>query len=451
MFETLSERLLTTLNSIKSPSQLTEKNIANTMRQIRLALLEADVALPVVRDFTTQINQCIVGQTIQDGLTTQQAVVKIIEQELTTLMSKGDRSLNINVPPPAVIMMVGLQGAGKTTTTGKLAKLLSTKEKKKVLLASCDVYRPAAIKQLEILAQEIEVECYSPTTQTSPTEIAKQALEQAHKKHADILLMDTAGRSHIDQDMMQEVKRLHEILNPTELLFVVDSMTGQDAVNSTKVFGDNLPLTGTVITKLDGDARGGVILSICHITGKPIKFIGTGEKLSEFSVFHPDRIASRILGMGDMLSLIEQVQEKTEKKQAEKLADKLRQGKHFSLQDFRNQIQQMNNIGGMSNIMDKLPNMAGMPAQINTQMGDTQLIKLSAIIDSMTIHERHSPEVINGSRKRRIATGSGTYIQDVNRLLKQFKQIQKMMKKMSRLGGMQRMMQKLQGNNIPFQ
>lgn len=448
MFDKLSERLLTTINNIKGTGQLTEDNIADSMRSIRRALLEADVALPVVRDFIMKVSQRAIGQEVKSALTPQQTVIKIIEEELVALMSIGDKTLNLNTSPPAVIMMVGLQGAGKTTTTAKLAKLLREKDKKNILLASCDIYRPVAIQQLQILAQEIGVECYATDPQANPIDIATHALAYARKKHFDILLIDTAGRLHIDQDMMQEIKQLQKVLNPSELLFVIDSMMGQDAVNMAQAFDEHLSLTGTIVTKLDGDARGGAILSVCYITGKPIKYIGTGEKLSEFSVFHPDRIASRILGMGDVLSLIEQVEEKTEREKAEQLEKKLRKGQGLSIQDFRHQLQQMHNIGGMANIMDKLPTMAGLPANIDTQMGDKQMIKLSAIIDSMTEHERRLPEVINGSRKKRIAMGSGTQIQDVNRLLKQFKQMQKMMKKMSGKGGLKKMMRGLKGNSV---
>ncbi len=360
-------------------------------------------------------------------------------------MGEVNTSINFNTQPPAVIMMAGLQGAGKTTTVGKLARYLKEKEKKKILVVSCDVYRPAAIEQLKVLANEIDVEFYPSEKNQDPVNIAKQVLDYARKQNFDGLLVDTAGRLHIDDEMMEEIKRLHDVLTPSDTLFVVDSMMGQDAVNAARAFDEALPLTGVVLTKTDGDARGGAALSVRHVTGKPIMFIGTGEKTSEFTAFHPERMASRILGMGDVLSLIEEVQEKTDIKKAEKLAKKLKKGKRFSLEDFRDQLQQMRGMGGMSSIMDKLPGMGGLPANVNTQVGDKQFIKLESIINSMTTHERRMPAVINGSRKRRIAAGSGTQIQDVNRLLKQFKQMQKMMKKLSGKGGMKKMMRGLGG------
>jgi signal recognition particle subunit SRP54 len=448
MFDTLSERLAKTLKNLKGQGRLTEDNIADAMREVRMALLEADVALPVVRDFIEQVRERAIGQEVMTSLTPGQAVVKIVEKELISLMGEENTALNFNTQPPAVIMMAGLQGAGKTTTVGKLARLLSEKEKKKILVVSCDVYRPAAIEQLKVLANEINVEFYPTENNQKPTDIAKQVLDYARKQNFDGLIVDTAGRLHIDNEMMEEIKQLQTVLTPSDILFVVDSMMGQDAVNAAKAFDEALPLTGVVLTKTDGDARGGAALSVRHVTGKPIKFIGTGEKTSEFAAFHPARMASRILGMGDVLSLIEEVQEKTDQKKAEQLAKKLKTGKGFSLEDFRDQLQQMRGMGGMASLMDKLPGMGGLPANVNAQVGDKQFIVLESIINSMTPHERKMPTVINGSRKKRIAAGSGTQIQDVNRLLKQFKQMQKMMKKMSGKGGMKKMMRGLSGMGV---
>lgn len=445
MFDTLSERLSRTIKDLRGQGRLTEKNIESAMREVRMALLEADVALPVVRDFIEHVRQRAIGEEVMTSLTPGQAVVKIVEEKLISLMGEVNTSINFNTQPPAVIMMAGLQGAGKTTTVGKLARYLKEKEKKKILVVSCDVYRPAAIEQLKVLANEIDVEFYPSEKNQDPINIAKQVLDYARKQNFDGLLVDTAGRLHIDDEMMEEIKRLHDVLTPSDTLFVVDSMMGQDAVNAARAFDEALPLTGVVLTKTDGDARGGAALSVRHVTGKPIMFIGTGEKTSEFAVFHPERMASRILGMGDVLSLIEEVQEKTDIKKAEKLAKKLKKGKRFSLEDFRDQLQQMRGMGGMTSIMDKLPGMGGLPVNVNTQVGDEQFIKLESIINSMTPHERRMPAVINGSRKRRIAAGSGTQIQDVNRLLKQFKQMQKMMKKLSGKGGMKKMMRGLGG------
>lgn len=445
MFDTLSERLSRTIKDLRGQGRLTEKNIESAMREVRMALLEADVALPVVRDFIEHVRQRAIGEEVMTSLTPGQAVVKIVEEKLISLMGEVNTSINFNTQPPAVIMMAGLQGAGKTTTVGKLARYLKEKEKKKILVVSCDVYRPAAIEQLKVLANEIDVEFYPSEKNQDPINIAKEVLDYARKQNFDGLLVDTAGRLHIDDEMMEEIKRLHDVLTPSDTLFVVDSMMGQDAVNAARAFDEALPLTGVVLTKTDGDARGGAALSVRHVTGKPIMFIGTGEKTSEFTAFHPERMASRILGMGDVLSLIEEVQEKTDIKKAEKLAKKLKKGKRFSLEDFRDQLQQMRGLGGMASIMDKLPGMGSLPANVNTQVGDEQFIKLESIINSMTPHERRMPAVINGSRKRRIAAGSGTQIQDVNRLLKQFKQMQKMMKKLSGKGGMKKMMRGLGG------
>lgn len=434
---------------LRGHGRLTEENIAGAMREVRMALLEADVALPVVRDFIEHVRQRAVGEEVMTSLTPGQAVVKIVEEELISLMGEVNASLNFNTQPPAVIMMAGLQGAGKTTAVGKLARYLKEKEKKKILVVSCDVYRPAAIEQLKVLANEINVEFYPSEKIQNPVDIAKAVLDHARIHNFDSLLVDTAGRLHIDDEMMEEIKQLHAVLTPSDTLFVVDSMMGQDAVNAAKAFDEALPLTGIVLTKTDGDARGGAALSVRHVTGKPIMFMGTGEKITEFSAFHPGRMASRILGMGDVLSLIEEVQEKTDIKKAEKLATKLKKGKRFSLEDFRDQLQQMRGMGGMASMMDNLPGMGSLSVNVNTQVGDQQFIKLESIINSMTPHERKMPAVINGSRKKRIAAGSGTQIQDVNRLLKQFKQMQKMMRKLSGKGGMKKMMRGL-GGGMPF-
>ncbi|MCH8079956.1 MAG: signal recognition particle protein [Proteobacteria bacterium] len=449
MFDALSERLSRTIKDLRGHGRLTEENIAGAMREVRIALLEADVALPVVRDFIEHVRQRAVGEEVMTSLTPGQAVVKIVEEELISLMGEVNTSLNFNTQPPAVIMMAGLQGAGKTTTVGKLARYLKEKEKKKILVVSCDVYRPAAIEQLKVLANEINVEFYPTEKIQNPVDIAKAVLDHARIHNFDSLLVDTAGRLHIDDEMMEEIKQLHAVLTPSDTLFVVDSMMGQDAVNAAKAFDEALPLTGIVLTKTDGDARGGAALSVRHVTGKPIMFMGTGEKITEFSAFHPGRMASRILGMGDVLGLIEEVQEKTDIKKAEKLATKLKKGERFSLEDFRDQLQQMRGMGGMASMMDKLPGMGSLSVNVNTQVGDQQFIKLESIINSMTPHERKMPAVINGSRKKRIAAGSGTQIQDVNRLLKQFKQMQKMMRKLSGKGGMKKMMRGL-GGGMPF-
>lgn len=448
MFDTLSERLARTIKDLRGQGRLTEENIATAMREVRMALLEADVALPVVRDFIEQVRQRAIGQEVMTSLTPGQVVVKIVEEELISLMGESNSTLNFKTQPPAIIMMAGLQGAGKTTTVGKLAKHLGNKEKKKVLVVSCDVYRPAAIEQLKILAKEIGVEFYPTDKDQKPVVIARDVMAYARKQNFDALLVDTAGRLHIDDEMMNEIKELNNVLAPSDILFVVDSMMGQDAVNAAKAFDEALPLTGVVLTKTDGDARGGAALSVRHVTGKPIKFMGTGEKVDEFTPFHPERMASRILGMGDVLSLIEEVQEKTDQKKAEQLANKLRKGKGFSLEDFRDQLQQMRGMGGMASMLDKMPGLPGMgamPKNVDAQKGDKEFIKLESIINSMTPHERKIPAVINGSRKKRIAAGSGTQIQDVNRLLKQFKQMQKMMKKLSGKGGMKKMMRGLGG------
>ncbi len=450
MFDQLSNRLSGVIKELRGQARLTEENMSATLREVRMALLEADVALPVVKDFIEQVKQRALGTDVSESLNPGQMVVKIVNDELTKLMGTEAVPLNLNAQPPAVIMMAGLQGAGKTTSVGKLSRLLKEQHKKKVMVVSCDVYRPAAIEQLKTVAGEVGVEFFPSEPNQKPNDIALQAKDKAAKQFMDVLIVDTAGRLHVDEDMMQEIQSLHKVLNPAETLFTIDSMTGQDAVHAAKAFNDALDLTGVILTKTDGDARGGAALSVRHVTGKPIKFLGTGEKSSELSTFHPERIASRILGMGDMLSLIEEVEQKTDKKKAEKLAKKIKKGKGFNLADFRDQITQMNNMGGITGLMDKLPGMPGIPQEaLNQVQNNNQMGQLAAIIDSMTPKERENPDVINGSRKRRIANGSGTQIQDVNRLLKQFKQMQKMMKKMSKKGGIMNMMRGMSGKLPP--
>ncbi len=449
MFDQLSDRLGGVLKQLRGQARLTEDNIAATLREVRMALLEADVALPVVREFIERIREQALGKEVSTSLNPGQMVIKIVNQELVRLMGTESAGLELNVQPPAVILMAGLQGAGKTTTVAKLARHLKEQENKKVIVTSCDVYRPAAIDQLQTLANELTVEFFPSQVDDKPTAIASAALEQAKKQFFDVLIVDTAGRLHIDDDMMQEIQQLHKQLQPSETLFVIDSMMGQDAVNAARAFNDALELSGVVLTKVDGDARGGAALSVRQVTGKPIKFIGTGEKNTELSLFHPDRIASRILGMGDMLSLIEEVEQKTDKAKAQKLAKKLKRGRGFNLVDFRDQLQQMRNMGGMNGLLDKLPGMGQLPPAAMQQVDEKQFQKLEAIIDSMTAKERIQPDLINGSRKKRIANGSGTQIQDVNRLLKQFKQMQKMMKKMSRKGGITNLMRGLGGRMPP--
>jgi len=446
MFDTLTERLSTSLRSVTGKARLTEDNIKDTLREVRMALLEADVALPVVKDFIEKVKVRAVGQEVMKSLSPGQVFIKIVNQELVHMMGDANDALKLNVQPPAVILMAGLQGAGKTTTVGKLAKFLKEREKKNVMVVSADIYRPAAIKQLETLSGEVGARFFPSSSDQNPIDIAKAAIAEAKKVFADVVIVDTAGRLAIDEAMMQEIKALHSAIGPVETLFVVDAMTGQDAANTAKAFHDALPLTGVVLTKADGDARGGAALSVRHITGKPIKFIGMGEKSDALEPFHPDRIASRILGMGDVLSLVEDAERKLDKDKADKLAKKLKKGKGFDLEDLLEQFQQMKKLGGMAGMLDKLPGMGGM-AQMAQQGGvaDKELKKMEAIIYSMTTKERRSPDVINGSRKKRIAAGSGTQIPDINRVLKQHKQMQKMMKKMSSKSGMKNMMRGMKG------
>ena len=445
MFENLSERLSQSLKNITGRGRLTEDNIKDTLREVRMALLEADVALPVVREFVSRVKEQALGAEVNKSLTPGQVFLKIVQKELEHAMGEGNVPINLATQPPAVILMAGLQGAGKTTSVGKLARYLKEKQKKKVLVVSADVYRPAAIKQLETLAGEVEVEFFPSTTTQHPVAIAEQAIEHARKQFVDVVIVDTAGRTAVDDAMMAEIKELHQAIQPIETLFVVDAMTGQDAANTAQAFNEALPLTGVILTKADGDARGGAALSIRHITGKPIKFLGVGEKTTALEPFHPDRIASRILGMGDVLSLIDELESKIDREKAEKVAKKVIKEGKFSLEDFREQLVQMRDMGGMMGLLDKLPGMGQMSSQMKGQLDDKMTVRMEAIINSMTPQEREYPDLIKGSRKRRIAAGSGTQVQDVNRLLKQFMQMQKMMKKMKQKGGMANLMRGLGG------
>ncbi len=452
MFDNLSERLSESLKKIRGQGRLTEANIHDTLRDVRIALLEADVALRVVRDFIDHVNTRALGQEVQTSLTPGQSLIKIVRDELVSLMGEANQGLNLATTPPAVILMAGLQGAGKTTTVAKLGRWLKINEKKKVGVVSADIYRPAAILQLQTLATEQGLEFFPSDQNQNPVEIAMGALDSARKKFLDVLIIDTAGRLHIDDSMMREIKELHSAVDPIETLFVVDSMTGQDAANTAKAFNEALALTGVILTKTDGDARGGAALSVRQVTGKPIKFIGVGEKSDGLELFHPDRIASRILGMGDMLSLIEEVERKVDREKAEKLAKKIKKGKNFDLADFKDQILQVTNMGGVQSMLDKLPGMGNVPQKVRNQVDDRMFNRLIAMIDSMTPQERSNPATLNGSRKRRIAMGSGTNIQDINRLLKQHKQMQKMVKKFSK-GNMVNLVRGMQGNlqgKMPF-
>ena len=449
MFQNLSEKLTNVVKEIRGQARLTEDNVQDALREVRMALLEADVALPVVKDFIDRVRERALGTEVIGTLTPGQAMVRVVRDELTNTMGGENSALNFAAEPPVVILMAGLQGAGKTTTAAKLALRLKEAEKKNVAMVSCDIHRPAAIEQLAILAKEVDVSCYPTDPDQSAAVIATQAVEQARKEFKDVLIVDTAGRITIDEQMMAEIAEVHSALKPTETLFVVDAMMGQDAVNTAKAFNDAISLSGIVLSKADGDARGGAALSVRHVTGKPIKFVGVGEKIDALEAFHPDRMASRILGMGDVLSLIEEVEQKVDKDQAEKVAKKLKKGKGFDLQDFRDQLVQMQNMGGLSALMGKLPGMSEIPEQVKDNVNDKEMMKLAAIIDSMTIQERQFPAIIKASRKKRIASGSGTEVQDVNRLLKQFNQMQKMMKKMSKKGGLKNMMRGMGGRMPP--
>jgi signal recognition particle subunit SRP54 len=449
MFDNLTERLTQTLRSVTGQARLTEDNIKGTLREVRMALLEADVALPVVKDFINGVKARAVGQEVSKSLSPGQVFVKIVNEELVRVMGEANAELNLATTPPAVLMMAGLQGAGKTTSVAKLARFLKERKKKKVLVVSADVYRPAAIRQLETLAGEVGVEFFPSSADQDPVFIAEQAIQQARVKAFDVLILDTAGRLHVDENMMQEIKRLHAAVNPVETLFVVDAMTGQDAANTARAFNEVLPLTGVILTKADGDARGGAALSVRHITGKPIKFLGVGEKSDALEPFHPDRIASRILGMGDVLSLIEEAEHKIDKEKAEKFAKKISKGRGFDLEDFKEQIQQMQNMGGMMSMLEKLPGMGQMAQAAQAAQAEKGVMQMVAIINSMTPQERRRPDIVSGSRKRRIARGSGTRVQDVNRLLKQHKQMAKMMKKFGSKSGMAKLARGMKGMMPP--
>jgi signal recognition particle subunit SRP54 len=443
MFDTLTTRLTSVLKTLRGEARMTEANIQDAMREVRVALLEADVALPVVRDFVDRVREKALGQEVLTSLTPGQAVVGIVHRELVALMGTESAGLNLAVQPPAIILMAGLQGSGKTTSSGKLARLLRENARKKVLLASTDIYRPAAIEQLRLLAQQVAVDFFAPEPNQQPVAIAQAAVQYARTHYHEVLIVDTAGRLTIDQEMMDEIRRLHAALNPAETLFVVDSMQGQDAVNTAKAFAQALPLTGIVLTKLDGDARGGAALSVRQITGKPIKYAGVGEKLNGLEVFHPDRMAARILGMGDVLSLVEEAQRTVDRGEAEKLAKKVKQGKGFDLEDFKTQIGQMRKMGGVSALMDKLPAQFAQAAQ-GAQMDEKTVRRIEGIINSMTPQERAKPELLKASRKRRVAAGAGVSVQEVNRLLNQFEQAQKLMKMMAK-GGIAKMMRNMRG------
>ncbi|MFK8020996.1 MAG: signal recognition particle protein [Pseudomonadales bacterium] len=449
MFESLSDRLSVSLKKVTGQARLTEENIQDTLREVRLALLEADVALPAAKTFVDAVKLRAVGHEVSNSLSPGQEFLKIVQDELEKVIGGENPGLNLSVAPPAVILVAGLQGAGKTTSVAKLALWLKNEQKKSVMVVSADVYRPAAIKQLEMLATEVKAEFFPSTTEQKPVDIARNAIEQARKKFIDVVLVDTAGRLHVDGEMMGEIQQLHAAITPVETLFVVDAMTGQDAANTAKAFNDALPLTGVILTKADADTRGGAALSVRAITGKPIKFMGVGERVSALELFHPERIASRILGMGDMMSLIEEAERKIDRKKADKLVRKIKKGKRFDLEDFRDQLQQMSNMGGITSMLDKMPGMGNLSQMAQQQVDNKVFSQMEAIINSMTPGERRNPDVLNGSRKRRITQGSGTQIQDLNRLLKQHKQMQKMMKKMGQKGGLQNMMRGMGGAMPP--
>jgi len=445
MLENLSQRLAKVVKTIRGEARLTEANTQEMLREIRIALLEADVALPVVRDFIAKVREKALGQEVLQSLTPGQAMVGVVHRELTQLMGGEAAELNFSTQPPAIILMAGLQGAGKTTTVGKLAKWLRENRRKKVLTVSCDVYRPAAIEQLRTVAEQAGADFFPSTAQQKPVEIAQAALQWARTHYHDVMIVDTAGRLAIDEQMMEEIRQLHAQLSPIETLFVVDAMQGQDAVNTAKAFSEALPLTGVVLTKLDGDARGGAALSVKAITGKPIKFVGVGEKLDGLEGFHPERMANRILGMGDIVSLVEQAQRSVDQEAAKDLADKLKAGNRFDLNDFLAQLSQMKKMGGLSSLLDKLPSQIQAAAgQADMSRAEKEMRRMQGIIHSMTPAERTKPDLIKASRKRRIAAGAGVQVQDVNRLLSQFEQMQGMVRKMQK-GGLAKMLRGMKG------
>ena len=444
MFESLSQRLSATVQRLAGRGRLTEENIRESLREVRIALLEADVALPVVQALIERIKARAVGQEVMKSLTPGQALIKVVRDELTTVMGTANSDLDLSTTPPAIVLMAGLQGAGKTTTVAKLARHLSERKKKKVMVVSCDVYRPAAIEQLQTLAQQVNAGFVPSSAGEDPVAIARRAVDAAKREVADVLIVDTAGRLHIDAQMMDEIKALHAALHPVETLFVVDSMTGQDAANTAKAFSEALPLTGVILTKTDGDARGGAALSVRYVTGRPIKFLGAGEKTEALEPFHPDRVATRILGMGDVLSLIEDVQHKADADKAAKLAAKMQKGKRFDMNDMRDQLEQMLNMGGLAGLMEKLPGVSSLPENVKSRVNDKEVKRMMAIIGSMTKKERRHPDLLNGSRRARVARGSGTQPAEVNRLLKQYTQMEKMMSKFAR-GGMKGLMRQMSG------
>jgi signal recognition particle subunit SRP54 len=445
MLDNLTQRFARVVKQLRGEARLTEENVADSLREVRMALLEADVALPVVKDFVARVKEKALGEEVIGSLTPGQALVGVVHRELTAVMGGESAGLALAVAPPAVILMAGLQGSGKTTTVGKLAKLLKEEMRKKPLVVSADVYRPAAIEQLRTLAGQAGVDFFPSTVGEKPVDIARAAVAHARTHYNDVLIVDTAGRLAIDQPMMKEIAELHAALAPTETLFVVDSMQGQDAVNVAKAFGEALPLTGVVLTKLDGDARGGAALSVRQITGKPIKFAGVGEKLDGLEPFHPERMAARILGMGDIVSLVEEARKGIDQVEAQKLAEKFKKGKGFDLEDFKGQLQQMKKMGGLASLVEKLPAQIAQAAASSPQLADDgALRRLEGIINSMTPAERAKPEIIKASRKRRIATGAGVPVQEVNRLLNQFGEMQKMMKQMQK-GGLAKMMRAMKG------
>jgi len=451
MFDKLTERLSVTLDSLRGRGRITEENVADSLRQVRMALLEADVALPVVKQFVDAVKARAIGAEVMRSLTPGQAFIKIIHTELVAVMGEPSQGINLRVPAPIVILLAGLQGAGKTTTAGKLTAWLMAQGKKRVLLASADVYRPAAILQLERLSTQLEATFFPSAADQKPEDIAARALTQARQGLFDALIVDTAGRLHVDEQMMDEVQRIDRVLTPSERLFVVDSMAGQDAINAARAFSAALELTGVILTKADGDARGGAALSVRQITGKPILFLGVGEKTDALEAFNPERVASRILGMGDVLGLVEQVEQQIDREQAEKLARKITKGKEFDFSDLRDQLAQLQQMGGLGALLDKLP--AQFSAQAGGaagQMDDRQIRRQIAMINSMTPRERRRPNLIDGSRKRRIAAGSGVQVQDVNRLMKQFLQMQKAMKQFSKGGGMKKLLRGMGGRMPPF-
>jgi signal recognition particle subunit SRP54 len=443
MFDNLTDRLSKVVKDLRGQGRLTETNIQDTLREVRVALLEADVAVPVVRDFIAKVKEKAMGQDVLQSLTPGQMLIGIVHKELTALMGEQAAPLDFATQPPAVFLMAGLQGAGKTTTCGKLVRLIRERGKKKILLVSTDVYRPAAIDQLKTVAGQAEADFFPSSPDQKPLDIALAALDHAKRHFHDVLIVDTAGRLHVDEAMMQEIQALHKAIKPVETLFVVDAMQGQDAVNTAKAFNDALPLTGVALTKLDGDSRGGAALSVRHITGKPIKVVGVGEKLSGIEVFHPERMASRILGMGDVLSLIEEAHRNVDHAEAMKTVQKLKSGKGFDLADFKAQMQQMKKLGGLSSLVDKMPGANKVGAEDIAQ-GEKQMKRIEGIIDSMTVKERQKPEILKASRKRRIAAGAGVTVQEVNRLLNQFEQAQKMMKSLGK-GGLSKMMRGMKG------